>query len=145
MHGEAAPATKVESFNRFSQWVGFGNGGVIAGNNPVEQEKTAKSVRRRSRSGDHPRRLGRCRLDRRADGHAEREGAVPAGNALEARMRQYAESWGSFAYTLTTFSPVVDGEVLPEAPWQALAGGAGRDVDLIIGHNRHEYRLRHLR
>nr|WP_226899596.1 carboxylesterase family protein [Nonomuraea phyllanthi] len=60
-------------------------------------------------------------------------------------MRQYAESWGSFAYTLTTFSPVVDGEVLPEAPWQALAGGAGRDVDLIIGHNRHEYRLRHLR
>lgn len=56
-------------------------------------------------------------------------------------MRQYAESWGSFAYTLTAFSPVVDGEVLPEAPWQALAGGAGRDVDLIIGHNRDEYRL----
>ncbi|MGX8903729.1 Tn3 family transposase [Streptomyces netropsis] len=33
---------KVESFNRFSQWVGFGNGGMIADNDPVEQEKAAK-------------------------------------------------------------------------------------------------------
>jgi TnpA family transposase len=37
-----AATNKVESFNRFSQWVGFGNGGVIADNDPVEQEKTAK-------------------------------------------------------------------------------------------------------
>ncbi|MCF3107067.1 Tn3 family transposase [Streptomyces roseoverticillatus] len=33
---------KVESFNRFSQRVGFGNQGVIADNNPVEQEKAMK-------------------------------------------------------------------------------------------------------
>ncbi|GAA3475477.1 Tn3 family transposase [Streptomyces yanii] len=33
---------KVESFNRFSQWVGFGNQGVIADNDPVEQEKAMK-------------------------------------------------------------------------------------------------------
>lgn len=37
-----AATNKVESFNRFSQWVGFGNGGVIADNDPVEQEKTMK-------------------------------------------------------------------------------------------------------
>ncbi|MGW5634268.1 Tn3 family transposase [Streptomyces sp. NPDC003832] len=37
-----AATNKVESFNRFSQWVGFGNGGVIADNDPAEQEKTAK-------------------------------------------------------------------------------------------------------
>lgn len=26
----------VESFNRFSQWIGFGDRGVIAGNDPME-------------------------------------------------------------------------------------------------------------
>ncbi|MEV0604235.1 Tn3 family transposase [Streptomyces sp. NPDC050315] len=33
---------KVEAFNGFSQWIGFGQGGVITVNDPVEQEKTAK-------------------------------------------------------------------------------------------------------
>jgi para-nitrobenzyl esterase len=66
---------------------------------------------------------------------------LPAvGPALESRMRQHEDRWGGFAHTLTAFSPVVDGEVLPAAPWQALAAGAGRDVDLIIGHNRDEWR-----
>ncbi|MFF4606515.1 Tn3 family transposase [Streptomyces sp. NPDC001339] len=37
----AAP-NKVESFNRFSQWIGFGNRGVIADNDPIEQEKAMK-------------------------------------------------------------------------------------------------------
>ncbi|MDW6057185.1 Tn3 family transposase [Streptomyces sp. FXJ1.4098] len=32
----------MESFNRFSQWIGFGNPGVIAENDPVEQEKAMK-------------------------------------------------------------------------------------------------------
>jgi para-nitrobenzyl esterase len=55
-------------------------------------------------------------------------------------MRQHADRWGSFAHTLSLFSPVVDGDVLPVAPWQGLAAGAGRDIDLIIGHNRDEWR-----
>ncbi|MCX5096319.1 transposase [Streptomyces sp. NBC_00365] len=37
-----AATNKVESFNRFSQWIGFGNCGVIADNDPVEQEKAMK-------------------------------------------------------------------------------------------------------
>ncbi|MFF2231652.1 Tn3 family transposase [Streptomyces anulatus] len=37
-----AATNRVESFNRFSQWIGFGNHGVIADNNPVEQEKAMK-------------------------------------------------------------------------------------------------------
>ncbi|MGP3927807.1 Tn3 family transposase [Streptomyces sp. 8N616] len=37
-----AATNKVESFNRFSQWVGSGNQGVIADNDPVEQEKAMK-------------------------------------------------------------------------------------------------------
>jgi para-nitrobenzyl esterase len=49
--------------------------------------------------------------------------------------------WGPVAYTPTPFSPVVDGEVLPVAPWRSVATGAARDVDLITGHTRDEYRL----
>ncbi|MEV0623895.1 carboxylesterase family protein [Nonomuraea sp. NPDC050404] len=63
------------------------------------------------------------------------------GHAMESKMRRFEDRWGAFAHTLTAFSPVVDGEVLPRAPWQALADGAGRDVELIIGHTRDEYRL----
>ncbi|MQT04235.1 hypothetical protein FF041_29945 [Streptomyces jumonjinensis] len=32
----------MESFNRFSRWIGFGNRGVIADNDPIEQEKAMK-------------------------------------------------------------------------------------------------------
>lgn len=37
-----AATNKVESFNRFSHWIGFGNRGVIADNDPIEQEKAMK-------------------------------------------------------------------------------------------------------
>ncbi|MGW3409750.1 carboxylesterase/lipase family protein [Streptomyces sp. NPDC000888] len=66
---------------------------------------------------------------------------VAAGDAVAAKMVQYEERWGAVAHTPTPFSPVVDGDVLPLAPWQALAEGSARDVELIVGHNRDEYRL----
>ncbi|MEU2790335.1 Tn3 family transposase [Streptomyces sp. NPDC007100] len=37
-----AATNKTEAFNGFSQWIGFGNRGVIADNDPVEQEKAVK-------------------------------------------------------------------------------------------------------
>ncbi|WP_116247101.1 carboxylesterase/lipase family protein [Nocardiopsis sp. FIRDI 009] len=43
--------------------------------------------------------------------------------------------------TLTCYAPVVGGADLPVAPHRAAAEGATRDVDLLIGHNAHEYRL----
>jgi para-nitrobenzyl esterase len=64
-----------------------------------------------------------------------------AGERLSARMREYEDRWGQAAPTVTPFSPVVDGEVLPCTPWEALAAGAGRDVDLLVGHTRDEFRL----
>ncbi|MGW2519981.1 carboxylesterase/lipase family protein [Streptomyces sp. NPDC001617] len=65
-----------------------------------------------------------------------------AGEAVGMNMREaYADRWGQVAPTATPFSPVVDGEVLPCTPWEALASGAGRDVDLLVGHNRDEFRL----
>jgi len=54
--------------------------------------------------------------------------------------REYSH-WGQLAFGDVPFAPVVDGDVLPVAPWLALATGTGRTVDLITGHNRDEYRL----
>ena len=49
--------------------------------------------------------------------------------------------WGQAAHLQALFAPVVDGDVLPAAPWQALASGAASDVALVVGHTRDEYRL----
>jgi TnpA family transposase len=37
-----AVTNKVEAYNGFADWLRFGNGGVIAENDPAEQEKTIK-------------------------------------------------------------------------------------------------------
>jgi para-nitrobenzyl esterase len=49
--------------------------------------------------------------------------------------------WGQAAQVQTLFAPVVDGEVLPDAPWTALARGSSSGVGLVVGHTRDEYRL----
>ncbi|MFL6168548.1 MAG: carboxylesterase/lipase family protein [Ornithinibacter sp.] len=64
-----------------------------------------------------------------------------AGDAVGATMPEHADRWGLPARRRIPFSPVVDGEVLPATPWQALAAGAGRDVELLAGHTRDEHRL----
>ncbi|MEU5082477.1 MULTISPECIES: carboxylesterase/lipase family protein [Streptomyces] len=64
-----------------------------------------------------------------------------AGAALCSRMREYAHRWGPVAHTPTAFAPVVDGDVLAATPWEALARGAARDVELVVGHTRDEYRF----
>jgi para-nitrobenzyl esterase len=63
-----------------------------------------------------------------------------ASMAVTTRMKQFPR-WGPVRLTDTPFSPVVDGTVLTRAPWRALLSGAARDVDLLTGHNRDEYRL----
>ena len=65
---------------------------------------------------------------------------VDAAMNVTGRMRQFPR-WGPVRLTDTPFSPVVDGEVLPRAPWRALLSGAAREVELLTGHNRDEYRL----
>jgi para-nitrobenzyl esterase len=66
---------------------------------------------------------------------------VLAGGAVADTRHRHEHRWGSLAHLDTLFAPVVDGEVLPVAPWQGLADGSARDVDLIAGHNREECRL----
>ena len=65
---------------------------------------------------------------------------VEAAMAVTGRMREFPR-WGAVRLTDTPFSPVVDGEVLPRAPWRALLAGVARDVELLTGHNKDEYRL----
>jgi len=65
---------------------------------------------------------------------------VAAQMDVTARMKEHPE-WGAVHITPTPFSPVIDGEVLPRAPWRALVSGAARDVALLTGHNKDEYRL----
>jgi para-nitrobenzyl esterase len=56
-------------------------------------------------------------------------------------VRPADHPWGAAAHTSLPFAPVVDGEVLPVAPWRTVAAGAARHVDLLTGHNRDEFRL----
>ncbi|WP_440106584.1 carboxylesterase/lipase family protein [Streptosporangium sp. H16] len=64
-----------------------------------------------------------------------------AGDAVFAKTVQWRERWGQITHRPIPFAPVVDGDVLPAAPWQALADGAARDVGLLVGHTRDEHRL----
>ena len=64
-----------------------------------------------------------------------------AGNAVSAKIDRWKDRWGPITHRPIPFAPVVDGDVLPATPWQALANGAGRDVDLLVGHVRDEHRL----
>ncbi|GAA1455305.1 carboxylesterase/lipase family protein [Nocardiopsis tropica] len=50
-------------------------------------------------------------------------------------------SGGVRAKAFTCFAPVVGGPELPLPPLEAVAGGAAAGVDLLTGHNAHEYRL----
>ena len=66
---------------------------------------------------------------------------VTASRTVTDSLLQRFDRWGPVAYSSTPFAPVVDGEILPSAPWVALADGAARDVELLIGHSRDEYSL----
>ncbi|HEV7626960.1 MAG TPA: carboxylesterase family protein, partial [Streptomyces sp.] len=64
-----------------------------------------------------------------------------AGDSVAATMDRWVERWGQIVHRSILFSPVVDGDVLPVTPWRALAEGAGRDIELLVGHTRDEQRL----
>jgi para-nitrobenzyl esterase len=42
---------------------------------------------------------------------------------------------------MMAFEPVVDGQILPARPIDAIAAGNGKDVDLLVGTNQDEHRL----
>jgi para-nitrobenzyl esterase len=68
-------------------------------------------------------------------------GLSAAADTLLATIGRYTDRWGLAAHRSVPLGPVVDADTLPTEPWAALAQGAARDVDLLVGHVRHEQRL----
>ncbi|MBB3084423.1 carboxylesterase/lipase family protein [Geodermatophilus sabuli] len=77
-------------------------------------------------------------------------GQVPVDRLLAAQGQLDAEvtsnpdpaRWGREVATSTMpFHPVVDGDVVPAAPMDRIAAGAGRDVDVLIGTNSDDWRM----
>jgi para-nitrobenzyl esterase len=67
---------------------------------------------------------------------------VTASADVAKAVTQYQGRWGyDVVVRGSVFGPVIDGAVPPDSPWRALAGGMGRDVALVIGHNSAEYNL----
>jgi para-nitrobenzyl esterase len=64
-----------------------------------------------------------------------------AGAAVSAKIDRWRDRWGPITHRPIPFAPVVDGDVLPATPWQALANGSCPNVDLLVGHVRDEHRL----
>jgi len=64
--------------------------------------------------------------------------AVPLADLLDAQERTLAE--GPFAKGML-FMPVVDGDVLPQAPLAAARAGTARAVELVVGTTREEMHL----
>ncbi len=70
---------------------------------------------------------------------AERLREVGVSALLEAQGRVVARRVGTPGWL--PFQPVVDGVVLPEPPLAAIRGGLSRDVPLLVGSNRDEWKL----
>lgn len=74
------------------------------------------------------------------DAEALRHLSVERLLAAELTMRErLAQPWEPMRITAT--SPVVDGLVLPDVPTRLSAGGASRDIPMIIGTNLDEWKL----
>lgn len=71
------------------------------------------------------------------------ERLVAANAALGQEIARATDpaQWGESAGGGTTVLPVVDGTSLPQRPVDAIAGGAGRDIDLLTGTTSDEFRL----
>ena len=71
---------------------------------------------------------------------------VPIEQILDAQIDMSAEiqampdpaRWGEMVVSMMAFQPVVDGEVLPKLPIRSIEGGAGVDVNVLIGANTDE-------
>ena len=55
---------------------------------------------------------------------------------------EHQDRWGyALGVRRSLLGPVIDGEILLDSPFRALAAGVGRGIELLIGHNRDEYRF----
>ncbi|MFH8791127.1 carboxylesterase/lipase family protein [Streptomyces sp. NPDC017941] len=64
-----------------------------------------------------------------------------AADTVLGGMARHEPRWGRAARARMPFAPVVDGDVLPCVPWEALRAGRSAGVELLCGHTRDETRL----
>ncbi|MFH8347624.1 carboxylesterase/lipase family protein [Streptomyces sp. NPDC018045] len=64
-----------------------------------------------------------------------------AADSVMNTMADHGRRWGRAARARMPFAPVVDGDVLPRTPWEALRAGQGAGIDLVVGHTRDECRV----
>ncbi|MDE3725244.1 carboxylesterase family protein [Nocardiopsis sp. N85] len=72
---------------------------------------------------------------------AESLSALSPEKVLDAIDVVLAETPSGGFKPFTCFAPVVGGPELPESPLEAAARGGTAGIDLLIGHNAHEFRL----
>lgn len=107
----------------------------------IAQSSPASSVYGSDRARDVAARFVReLGLDPHAADVAERLRAASADDLVTAGMKVYADVPDADPGTLA-FAPVIDGELLPEAPALVLREGRGLAVPLMIGTNKDEASL----
>ncbi|HXZ65297.1 MAG TPA: carboxylesterase/lipase family protein [Streptosporangiaceae bacterium] len=67
--------------------------------------------------------------------------AAQTALGLDLQINPDPARWGEIATNLMVFEPVVDGDIVPAVPLDAIRQGAGRDVDVLIGTNTDEWRF----
>lgn len=65
--------------------------------------------------------------------------AEVAAVRIEMAANPNPQVWGEAAQHGMALQPVIDGDVLPRLPIEALRDGAGQGVPLLVGTNQHEY------
>jgi para-nitrobenzyl esterase len=76
-------------------------------------------------------------------------GTVPVSRLVQAQQELRMEisrnpdpeRWGAVAANGVPFLPVIDGDLLPTRPIDAIVAGAAANIDVLVGTNADEYRL----
>ncbi|MFX1490364.1 MAG: carboxylesterase/lipase family protein [Promethearchaeota archaeon] len=66
---------------------------------------------------------------------------VPPEKIIDAQNKVLAKAEKENASELMDFRPSIDGNTLPKHPLDALRNGSGKNIDLLIGCNKDEYKL----
>ncbi|WP_295786499.1 carboxylesterase/lipase family protein [uncultured Microbacterium sp.] len=139
LFGESAGAASVVSLlasplavNLFHRVIAQSGAGEMATDQP-----TAELIARRL-----ARRL-RVEPTRAAIAEVPMDVLLREADALAAQVtsQPFRWRWKDAARTSLAFLPVIDGDVLPAQPTEAIRGGMGHDVDLLVGSNTDEARL----
>ncbi len=67
--------------------------------------------------------------------------AEQAALTVQIGAEPLADKWGEIVTNLMPFEPVIDGDVLPSLPLDAIRAGAGAELDVLIGTNLEEHAL----